>query len=182
MEKINILIRTCGRKELFLRCLQSVTDQNYPNLRVIVSIDRDIDYVPDWCESIRVYPSAPGPYFYDAYSNDLKSMVSEGWFMFLDDDDTLAPDCLNKLQLNAPAILVQINHMGRIIPTKLSTDLGSVGMPSLVLHHSLKGLYDFAPKNQLDHNDVSWINAVKSNVSLSWQPIVLAVIDRKGGR
>lgn len=174
-EKINILIRTGFRPQLFARCLESIKSQNYPNIRVIVSIDRSCDYVPEWCETIRVKPGNED-YFYDCYLNDLKALVTDGWFMFLDDDEVLADNALLSLQLNAPAIIVKTNYMGRIYPPTNELLLGLVPMPSIVLHHSLKDIAFFDGGN---HGDYTFIKQVQDKVGLSFQDVLLAIVDRK---
>lgn len=172
---LNILIRTCGRAELFARCLASVTSQGYPNIRVIVSIDRDIDYIPDWCEVIRVTPHPELEYGYDLYCNDLKAQVTDGHYLYVDDDDVLAPDCLSKLDLSHSAILCQLDYMGNVLPK--SKDFTLIGMPCLILHHSLKNLVDF---DGLDHGDMRYIKEVASKVELDFQEVVVVKVDRKG--
>mgnify|MGYP001551588463 CR=1 FL=1 len=174
---INILIRTSNRPDLFKRCLQSIYDQRYPNVRIIVSVDNDgVDYVPSEIETIRVTPDKSKDFYYDLYINDLKAMVNDGYYFCLDDDDTLAPNVLNELVLDAPAILCQINHLGRVLPISVNFGLGCVGFPCLILHHSLKSL---AMVSGLDHGDTHYIREVQSKVELKFQPIVLVVCDVK---
>src|SRR6188768_2413240 len=83
---INILIRTSQRPILFQRCLQSIQQQTYKNIRVIVSYDFDCDYIPNWCDKIRVQKGDSG-YYWNLYCNELKEAVTDGWFMVVDDDD-----------------------------------------------------------------------------------------------
>lgn len=174
---LNILIRTSSRPILFKRCLDSILNQSYKNIRIIVSIDNPkCNYVPQWCDIIEVAPG-PGEYFYDRYINDLKAEVNDGYFLVVDDDDVLASDCLAQLKLSRPAILVQLNHMGNIIPKAGEVQLGRVGMPCLILHHSLKNV---ANVQVGDHNDFNWIKAVSEQTTLHFQPVVVVVSDRKG--
>ncbi len=175
-ELINILIRTGFRPQLFARCLQSITDQNYPNLRVIVSIDRDCDYVPSWCDVIRVSPGNES-YTYDCYLNALKEIVTDGYFFALDDDEVLAKDCLSKIIFDNPAIIHKIDYMGKIIPTRQGVFLGEIGMPSIMLHHSLKNLANFDGGN---HGDYNFIKAIEAQVALYYSDLVLVRVDRKG--
>jgi hypothetical protein len=139
---INILIRTHQRPTLFQRCLASVQSQNYPNIRVIVSTDCECNYVPDWCERIKVMPHPELEYGYDLYVNDLKAQVTDGWMLILDDDEVLSPNCLSKLTLNSCAIIVQLDYMGNILPIDAQIKPGRIGMPCIILHHSLKDLID----------------------------------------
>lgn len=174
---INILIRTSNRPQLFARCLYSILCQSYKNIRIIVSIDNPhCNYVPQWIDTIEVEKQL-GEYGYDLYCNELKREVDDGYFFYLDDDDTLAPDCLSQLRLFRPAILCQLNHMGNILPTSADVLPGRVGMPCLILHHSLKNIADIPGE---DHNDYWWIKKVSDNVKLDFQPVVVVVSDRKG--
>ncbi|MDR3551207.1 MAG: glycosyltransferase family A protein [Candidatus Babeliales bacterium] len=191
---INILIRTSNRPDLFKRCLQSIYDQNYPNVRIIVSVDNDlVDYIPDGIETIRVQKNNL-EFGYDLYINSLKGMVNDGYFFCLDDDDTLTPNVLNELVLDAPAILVQISHLDKLYPPKdkqvvngnvIEIDKisnigpGQVGFPCLILHHSLKNLADIKLGDKVS-NDYVWISEIQSKVELKFQPIILVVCDQKG--
>jgi cellulose synthase/poly-beta-1,6-N-acetylglucosamine synthase-like glycosyltransferase len=141
-ELINILIRTSNRPEQFKRCLQSVVSQNYDNIRIIVSADREVNYIPAGLELIKVSADKSLPYFYDCYCNDLKSLVNEGWFMFLDDDDILVKNVLSQIELNHKAIIHQLQRQSTIVPKDLNFKRGLIGMPCLMLHHSLKNLAD----------------------------------------
>jgi glycosyltransferase involved in cell wall biosynthesis len=179
---INILIRTSNRPRLFERCLQSIYDQDYPNIRIIVSVDNDlVDYIPEGIEVIKVEKNN-AHFGYDLYINDLKAMVNDGYFFILDDDDILAPDVLNKLQFDAPALLVQINHLGSIIPKSIHFGHGQCGFPCLILHHTLKNIADIVIPLEENKacNDYNWIQAVKDKVELKFVPLVLVICDQKG--
>lgn len=189
MELINILIRTGlpTRKELFNRCLNSIYSQSYSRVRIIVSIDRDCDYVDNWhmdysgmmreIEIVNVFPDKTLSYPYDCYLNELKELVTDGYVFVLDDDDILAPGCLNKLDLSYPAILVQINHLGRITPINSNITIGNIGMPCLVLHHSLKHL---AYYSGADHGDYHYAKEIASKIDFNFQELVLVECNNKG--
>lgn len=177
MELINILIRTSNRQDLFRRCLNSVLNNGYPNIRIIISIDRDVDYIPENLEVIRVQADKTLPYFYDCYLNDLKSLVTEGYLLCLDDDDILLPGVLAKIPLDAPAIVVQLDHLGNIVPKDERLLLGQIGMPCLILHHSLKDIADLTGG---DHGDYHWIKAISEHVELKFVPLVVVKSDQKG--
>jgi glycosyltransferase involved in cell wall biosynthesis len=174
---LNILIRTHNRANLFARCLNSITTQNYPTLRVIVSTDCGDTYIPEWCDKIHVMPHPELAYGYDLYINDLKEMVTDGWMIVVDDDDVLAPGCLAALDLSHHAIIVQLNHMGNVLPESADIKPGRIGMPCIILHHSLKDIADVPSE---DHNDYWWIKRISEKVELSFQPLVVVVSDRKG--
>ncbi|HXP53150.1 MAG TPA: glycosyltransferase family A protein [Bacteroidia bacterium] len=172
---LNILIRTSNRPTLFARCLDSILDQSYKNIRIIVSTDREVKYVPQWIETVEVTPRPELDYGYDLYINDLKAKVTEGYFIVVDDDDILEPECLSKLDLSHPAILCQLKHIGNIMPTSNEVKLGRVAMPCIILHHSLKHI-DIIHG---DHNDYNWIKRISEEVELNFQPVVVVRSDRK---
>lgn len=102
---INILTRTSGRPVGFKKCRESIDNQTYKKVRHIVSYDElaDLAYLDQYNEidKIKVQrldkplkdesPPVPSEFKpYNLYCNDLLNMVSEGWVMFLDDDDMLA--------------------------------------------------------------------------------------------
>ncbi len=92
----------------------------------------------------------PGiPYYYDIYCNNLKLSVTDGWFFFLDDDDTLTnPTVLQQLaeHLTEPgAIICQFMRNGITKPAdnyirKKVVREGKIGLPCLVLHSKHKDL------------------------------------------
>lgn len=148
---INILIRTSYRPAQFARCLESIRAQTYRNIRIVVGHDRAtaLEYIPKEIERHFVYADNSLPYYYDVYCNELKLLVNEGWFFFLDDDDVLAcPTVLEELadQLKIPgAIICQFLRNGvakprdNYIRNKIIAE-GKIGLPCLVLHSKHKEL------------------------------------------
>ena len=176
MELINILIRTGNRRTQFFRCLKSVLNQRYDNLRIIISVDRDCNYIPEELEIIRVIPNTNTQYFYDEYLNDLKALVTEGYILVLDDDDILTPDCLVKLDLTALAILVKLNRAGQIYPSSLDFRRGMVGFPNLILHHSLSHI----PIHGNGQGDYWWIKEVEKITPLNYQDVIVVYSFNRG--
>jgi hypothetical protein len=89
---ITILMRTHDRPRLFLRALNSIKNQTYPNWSLQVSADTE--------ETVRYVQAAgyvpvkvtrdPDPLLdfpAQLYMNDLMERVTDGWFMVMDDDD-----------------------------------------------------------------------------------------------
>jgi glycosyltransferase involved in cell wall biosynthesis len=139
---INILIRTSSRPAQFARCLESIRNQTYKNIQIIVGFDNPeaVRYIPigDNIRKLFIEPFCNYPYFYDLYCNTLKLLVTHGWFFFLDDDDALASNTvLEELaeHLTEPA--------DNYIRKKIIAE-GKIGLPCLVLHSkhkALSGLY-----------------------------------------
>lgn len=149
---INILIRTSNRPAQFARCLESVRRQTYKNVRVIVGYDKAtaLKYISADVEWIFMYADNSIPYFYDLYCNDLKLIVTDGWFLFLDDDDKLSsPTILEQLasHLTSPyeAIICQMLRNGvpkprdNYIRNRIIAE-GKIGLPCLILHSKHKAL------------------------------------------
>jgi glycosyltransferase involved in cell wall biosynthesis len=151
---INILIRTSNRPAAFARCLESVRNQTYKNVQLIISYDdpATVQYIPIAEDIRKVFtePFCGYPFHYDLYCNTLKIMVTDGWFFFLDDDDILtSPTVLQDLaaHLTSPqeAIICQFLRNGVPKPAdnyirKRVVWEGKIGLPCLVLHSRHKAL------------------------------------------
>lgn len=176
LEKINILIRTHNRPELFKRCLDSCLSQHGAYIKIIVAYDTPCNYIPNWCYKIKVI-SGPEPYFYDCYLNQLKDRVTSGYFMFLDDDDYLLPGVLSQVQFTGPVIIHKLNHIGNIIPKRQAIELGQIGMPCFMIHHSLKNTVNFTGQ---DHGDYWFAKELEKHAVFQYSDLVLVECDRKG--
>ncbi len=101
---INILIRTSGRPNYFKECIESVYKQTYQNYNIIVGCDDDesVNYVqPNKCRLVRYEKGKDNlpaiknnPEYgiaapYNLYMNELHKEVTEGFILYLDDDDCL---------------------------------------------------------------------------------------------
>lgn len=150
--QINILIRTSYRPAQFARCLGSITNQTYRNIRIVVGFDnlRALEYIPKGIERQMVYADKTLPYYYDFYCNQLKLNTEIGWFFFLDDDDVLAsPTVLQELSTHLTvlneAVICQFLRNGVPKPAdnyirKRVIREGKIGLPCLVLHSKHKTL------------------------------------------
>lgn len=149
---INILIRTSNRPAAFAKCIESVRNQTYKNVHIMVGHDRAeaLGYIPKDLPTIFVYTDYTFVYYYDLYCNDLKVKVTDGWFFFLDDDDTLtSPTVLQELSEHLTgqheAIICQFLRNGVPKPAgnyirKQVIREGKIGLPCLVLHSKHKAL------------------------------------------
>jgi glycosyltransferase involved in cell wall biosynthesis len=177
---INILIRTSYRPSGFKRALQSVLNQTHKDIRIIVSYDNHnaLRYIPDTVEKVKVL-RGPGNYFYDDYCNKLKELVTDGYFLFLDDDDYLAnPEILANLPLSEDYGLIVQLRRGNVIRPETSEILpGKIGMPCLILHHSHKHLANIPPTGQ---GDYYWIKAVSEKLPMRFEPVIVVCSDKRG--
>ena len=118
---------------------------------VIIGYDNTqaLKYIPAGVHSIPLAAHYEYPYYYDLYCNILKLAVTDGWFLFLDDDDQLIPGALQQLaeHLSGPheAIICQFLRNGvpkprdNYIRNKVIAE-GKIGLPCLVLHSKHKAL------------------------------------------
>jgi glycosyltransferase involved in cell wall biosynthesis len=183
---ITILIRTSNRPALFARCIESVKNCGYMPRHVIVSYDNPgaLNYIPAGTQTIQVTPHIQYPYYYDLYCNTLKLAVTDGWFLFLDDDDQLLPGALEKLapHLTEPgAIICQFIRNGipkprdNYIRHKVIQE-GKIGLPCLVLHHKYNriGFLD-----GWEAGDYRYIKEVTDQVPTKFIALPLVTTDRR---
>lgn len=170
---INILIRTSNRPNEFARMLRSITNQTYPNIRIIIGYDNPtaLRYIPKGLETVFVSGDRSLPYYYDTYLNHLKDLVTDGYYIVLDDDDILIDkDVLSRLPLQGPGLIVQLQRVNNIVPKDLNFRRGQIGNPCIILHHSLK---DLATYNGTGAGDYFFIKAITDKVPLPFVPIVV---------
>lgn len=185
---ITILIRTSNRPQLFTRCLASVQQQTYKNVQVIVGYDNNAAtaYIPETIRRVPVTANKGIPYYYDLYCNQLKSYVTDGWFMFLDDDDFLhSPTVLAELAKHFDdfhkAIICQFLRKGapkpldKLIRTKQIVE-GRVGLPNLIAHHSIK---DVGKLDGYKSGDYRYILTIAESVPTKFVPLVVVETDRR---
>ena len=186
---INILVRTSNRENLFNRMLHSVAEQSYPYIRVIVAYDEleFITYVPDSCDVVLCRPNRRQKFFYNEYCNVLKAQVKEGWFFFLDDDDTLAhkhviANMVNHLINPHRAYIVQYLRNKVIKPSWLLSERarissGKIGLPCIWLHHTYKNLFELDP--EFEDGDFRWIRSICVKLKPKFIQEVVVNCDRR---
>lgn len=185
---INILCRTSYRPKAFKRMLDSILSQTYNDIRIIVSYDdkRALKYIPSGIEAIRLTKDHKKPYFFDNYCNDLKHMVNEGYFFFLDDSDYLSSsnvisDLVGQLK-GTGGVICQFKRKDRLKPSnelihRKEIIMGKIGMPCLVLHHSHKDVaYLDGSVNAADYH---WIKAVSEKIELKFIQLALVTAERR---
>ena len=149
---------------MFAKCMESIAEQTYNDIVVIPHENEG--GLPD--------------YEYNLLCNDLKDRVEDGWFFFLDDDDTLFNrDAIAGLVpfLNDPETAVICQFM-RGTWAKPPYDFiregviadGHIGLPCLVLHSSKKNIADI--KNA-ENGDYLWIKEVSEKMPVKFVQHVL---------
>jgi hypothetical protein len=208
--KIYVLTRTSGRKNFFHECFDSVISQTYDNICHMVCYDDPAsgEYVKKYHEisglgdRFKSYQVAKvkregGNHFpYNLYLNYLMDQIdreSNGWIMFLDDDDVLANDhaveTIVKNILNETRRSDIRNRMllwrvkfppDRLVPRRVGGNrvprIGDVSMIGFAFHVSWKDKIRFSDRKGGDHqfirtlwNDLGlkpiWIDEILSKVN-----------------
>lgn len=160
---LNLLIRTSNRPIQFKRCIESIYAQTSKDINIIVSYDREeaLDYIPHYISKVRVWPEINALYPYNLYCNDLKRLVTSGWFAYLDDDDFIInPRSIEKIRTHLlnkdEAVICQFTRNGRVKPPFRQMDEGRIvkgyiGMPCIFLHHSHKDVAEFRATEDADY-------------------------------
>lgn len=103
---VNIIVRTHRRKNGFLNCMKSISDQTHKNIRVLVSVDDEItkNYVDEFNTSTELkmeifeFKKEKISYWFNDYINKMFKYINDGWVMIVDDDNRLlSKNCLKVL-------------------------------------------------------------------------------------
>jgi glycosyltransferase involved in cell wall biosynthesis len=195
---VNILMRTSKRPKYFEKCLESIDNQTYDNINLIISVDDDEteEYVSKLTdEYIRVNKyngkipnldktgirrAAP----YNLYLNSLKNQVTDGWIMFLDDDDCFTKDTaieeiVSNITSDDDLLLWKVQFPNRVIPEDYlfkfkKIQINHISMIGFMYHkkhdHKVKFDYfsggDFYFMNQLYPKipNQIWINEIYTSI------------------
>tara|TARA_Y100000389_G_scaffold174434_2_gene184379 strand:- start:225 stop:1016 length:792 start_codon:yes stop_codon:yes gene_type:complete len=95
--KFNILMRCTYRPGTFEHAIKSILLQEYNNYHIYICYDDPdcLQYLKKYLNhpniTITTSPNVPrnSKFFYNLYCNYLLEFVTDGWFLFLDDDDML---------------------------------------------------------------------------------------------
>lgn len=193
---INVLIRhTKGRKEELKKCLQSIADQTYQDLNVIICTD-DEEFVlpPDILNGIprEVFytPSDGIPFHWNLYCNQLKDRVENGWFFYCDDDDWLVDKhCLKKLSPHLlypyQAVICQFMRGIRRKPDYRQAFQmkpehiirGKIGGSAIFLHHTQKNVANWDGQRAADFR---FIRDVVAKIPMVFVPIPVVQAGNNG--
>ncbi len=186
---ITILVRTSNRPASFLKMYVSVLAQTYTDWKIIVAYDNSeaLRYIPNH-PKVEYFPVTKGNegYFWNIYCNDLKDIVKDGWFFYLDDDDYLIDN--KALERIAPflredeGLIVQymrgkVAKPQRVYMRSKQIVLGKIGGGCLFLHAKHKNLahWDGSPAS-----DYRWIKGVSEKLSMYFLETVVTVTGGKG--
>lgn len=133
---VNVIMRTCQRPRYFRSAYQSVADQTYPNVNLVVGYhDTETE---SYLTPYRIYPvkylpyteSMPPkndksrygrPFPSNHYLNILFKEAKDGWIFWLDDDDAFVSknavaQIMSQAKTDDDLLLWRMNNNGRIIP------------------------------------------------------------------
>jgi hypothetical protein len=136
---INILVRTSNRPNFFKECINSILNQTYKNINILVSYDDEetnayitpypvkpikcfrvrADKIPEPPNRIEYGLNAP----YNIYFNNMMTQVKEGYIIYQDDDDKFADKfviekIVNKIVDKNSLVLWKIQAPKRVVPSK----------------------------------------------------------------
>jgi len=179
---ITLLIRCSYRPKGFAKTFASIPG----GVQVICSYDdeRALGYIPEHVQKIRVFKH-DAQVWYDNYCNDLKQLVTSGYFGFLDEGDIILPGALAQLRKHlkgSNGVICQFSRGGKLKPnTELIKNKqilrGKIGLPCLFLHHSHKDVADF--DGSVGAADYHWIKAVSRKVKLKFVSIPVVFAEKR---
>lgn len=182
--QITLLIRCSYRPNGFAKTYASIP----AGINVICSYDdeRALSYIPAHLQKVRVYKH-DAQFWYDNYCNDLKRLVTSGYFAFLDEGDVILPNSLTILAKHlkgSNGVICQFSRAGKLKPSALHIRQrqilrGKIGMPCLFLRHDLASLVDFDVS--VGAADYHWIKAVSRRVNLKFIPLPVVYAERRDG-
>jgi len=150
--KLNILIRTSERPELFKQCIESVLSQNYSNYNIFISYDKisSYEYIKYYLtnnkiRSFFIENDSNKKYKFNLYNNELMDKVNYGFILFLDDDDVYTHDmCFkiinNHIKDNNSVLLWKFMRPDKLIYPKDINDikLGEIDTTMVCFHSKYK--------------------------------------------
>lgn len=105
LPRISVIMRTHNRPQFMRRALDSIAQQSYPNVELVIVAHGDaLDYAPDLLRNAKVASRFHAQIIQAAPGSSLGGMLNQGiaaatghWIIALDDDDTWHHTCLERL-------------------------------------------------------------------------------------
>ncbi len=181
LKKINILIRTSNRPESFTKCINSILSQKYDNYNVIICYDKEESklYLDNYKDNEKIeYFSInivnPNKYKFNLYCNHLMDKVTDGYIMFLDDDDILCHDLVlniinDHLKTENDLLIWRFMRPDKLIYPKNTNNiiLGNIDTTSFCFHNKFKNLHKWGDKQCGDfHFITGLIKKKKFNINI----------------
>lgn len=178
MKLINILIRTSNRPRQFANCIDSILSQQaFTSVHVCYDNPKALEYINNYKFSTIIEVNKNEHKFgYNQYCNPLKDQVTEGWGLFLDDDDCLQPGSLELLCEHIQpgnSYIVPFLRDGKQKPwpalfRNRSIEEGCIGLPCMLFWHEHKKYFNF------DYTEIADYKAIKMlsrSTALQWLQI-----------
>ena len=164
-KQFRILIRTSNRPEMCKVCIESILSQTYHDFHIYICYDdeKSLDYLHEYDGEKRItyFPvqvESDEKYAFNLYCNTLMEKVTDGYIMFLDDDDMLiSPRVLeilnNQIVTNKIIVWRFLRPDKFIYPSSLDKDLvlGEIDTACVCFHHSLKTMSSWGDKQYGDY-------------------------------
>lgn len=184
---VYILIRTSKRPNFFTACMNSVQEQDYPNIITIVHTDNPEDTYVYGDIIIRGEPFSRdlGRAPYNLYCNRLLDSIPDGpgWFMFLDDDDALhSPDVISRLVAASKRDQINVARVIRWNNEVFPKDWGSsrsFQTECFMIHTDHKSLGRWWANRGGDHY---YTRQITDKLTINWIPdlIIAHAMEGKG--
>ena len=192
---LNILIRTSNRPNYFSRLSENLILQSNQYFNCLVSVDtpESVQYVLEEGLSYVIMPYKYKPsknltFPWNLYLNILMDHVTEGWILFMDDDDIyFSPDSLQIIAENLPdhnSMLVwqMCFPDGRLVPShdymgKLPFTRRQIGMPCFAFHSKWKNRVRF---DGLRAGDYRITNQLQEFLKVKWLEMTLVQLGNFG--
>lgn len=146
--KIHIIVRTHLRKSNFKKVITSINQQSYSNYIIHVAYDHidSLKYIKDEFGNKmithKVKRNSDKNAFFDLYCNDIKNKITDGWIMFLDDDNYLIHgNCLKIINEHLKEKIVAWSFLRPdklITPNLKKLKYGEIDNCSYIFHHSIQ--------------------------------------------
>ncbi len=194
---LNILIRTSGRPNYFKRLMQNIQMQSFKNIKLIISVDSvdSLKYVKQFSLNNSLIVCVPKlertqklTFPWNLYLNDLMDKVTEGWILFMDDDDQYAHQMIFKIIADSlpdeDSMLVWKMRFpdGRLVPD--ATHFGTtpfvrkqIGMPCFAFHSKHKNKVRFDGHRA---GDLRFANNLLDLLKVEWLTITGVQLDNFG--
>lgn len=115
---VSVIITTCNRRPILQRALESVFQQTYKNIEIIVIDDCSTDDTEDFCKRQPVIYHKIGESKGGNHARNEGIRLSKGiWMAFLDDDDWWLPEkiekCLRVAQVHPDTVVYNLRGFAR---------------------------------------------------------------------
>lgn len=185
--KLNILIRTSLRPELFKTCIESVLSQNYTNYHIYICYDKieSINYLQNYetkyinITTFFIENDSNEKYKFNLYNNELMDKVEDGFILFLDDDDMFTHNycfkIINENLTNENILIWKFMRPDKLIYPKHINNikLGEIDTTSICFHIKYKNISKWEDKQCGDYyfynnlfkqlKEINKLNIIKVN-------------------